>query len=94
VTSSLHDNSAFELASGFHQAPTNMGAIGYALLGEAFWAKWKNNACDLHGEAFWAKWKNNAHDSHGEAFEQETKSSNFNDTCCDRLDSLYPYSIA
>jgi hypothetical protein len=29
------------------QAPTNVGAIGYALLGEAFWAKWKNNACDL-----------------------------------------------
>jgi hypothetical protein len=47
VTSSLHDNSAFELASGFLQAPTNMGAIGYTLLGEAFWAKWKNNACDL-----------------------------------------------
>jgi hypothetical protein len=89
VTSSLHDNSAFELASGFLQAPTNMGAIGYALLGEVFWAKRKNNACDLHGEAFWAKWKNNACHLHGEAFwakwknnacdlqcafEQETKS--------------------
>jgi len=43
VTSSLHDNIAFELAHGFLQAPTNVGAIGYALLGEA----WKNNACDL-----------------------------------------------
>jgi hypothetical protein len=47
VTSSLHDNCAFELASGFFQAPTNVGAIGYALLGEVAWAKWKNNACDL-----------------------------------------------
>ncbi len=47
MASSLHDNTTFELASGFLQAPTNMGAIAYALLGEAFWAKWKNNACDL-----------------------------------------------
>ncbi len=47
VTSSLYDNMAFELASGFLQPPTNVGAIGYALLGEAFWAKWKNNVCDL-----------------------------------------------
>ncbi len=47
MTSSLHDNTTFELSSGFPQAPTNMGAIAYALLGEAFWAKWRNNACDL-----------------------------------------------
>ncbi len=47
VTSSLLDNMAFELASGFLQRPTNVGAIGYALLEEAFCAKWENNVCDL-----------------------------------------------
>jgi hypothetical protein len=64
VTSSLHDNCAFELASGFLQAPTNVGAIGYALLGEVAW---------VLGEVAWAKWKNNACDLQ-RAFEQETKS--------------------
>ncbi len=109
MTSSLHENSAFELASGFLQAPTNMGAIGYTLLGEAFWAKRKNNACDVHGEAFWASGKTMHVTCMGKLFGQSGKTmhvtcnvllnkkqthSNFNDMCCDRFDSLYPHSIA